>query len=121
MAGQARRDTRGHGRSSQGGRSWPVVAVASAAAYGSTTDTRQSGSDLATLTPDTETRATYRNLLLRGLAPDEAANLTAYLCGIQLAETAWTIREVNRILFLRELNRTGRFGELDGHPASEPN
>ena len=94
--------------------------MASAAAYGSTTDTRQTGSDLATLTADTETRATYRNLLLRGLAPDEAANLTAYLCGIQLAETAWTIREVNRILFLRELNRTGRFGDQDGHPASEP-
>lgn len=94
--------------------------MASAAAYGSTTDTRRTGSDLATLTPDTETGATYRNLLLRGLAPDEAANLTAFLCGIQLAETAWTIGEVNRILFLRELNRTGRFGDQDGNPASEP-
>jgi hypothetical protein len=72
------------------------------------------------VTPDTATRATYRSLLLRGLAPDEAANLTAYLCGIQVAETAWTIREVNRILFLRELNRAGRFGDQDGHPAGEP-
>ena len=32
------------------------------------------------------TRATYRNLLLRGLAPDEAANLTAYLAGIAVGE-----------------------------------
>jgi hypothetical protein len=76
--------------------------------------------ELATVAPDMAPRATYRNLLLRGLAPEEAANLTAYLCGIQVVETAWTIREVNRLLFLRELNRTGRFGDHDGQPASEP-
>jgi hypothetical protein len=60
------------------------------------------------------TRATYRTLLLRGLAPEEAANLTAYLCGIQIGSQPWKLDEVNRILFLRELQGAGRFGIDDG-------
>ena len=59
---------------------------------------------------DPATRATYRLLLLRGLAADEAANLTAYLCGLPVGEAHWTLSEVNRLLFLRELSRTGRWG-----------
>jgi hypothetical protein len=50
-------------------------------------------------------------LLLKGLAPEEAANLTAYLCGIQVGEQRWTLKEVNRLLFLRELQRTGRLDD----------
>jgi hypothetical protein len=61
-----------------------------------------------------ETRATYRTLLLRGLAPDEAANLTAFLCGIQVGSQPWKLVEVNRLLFLRELQVAGRFGLNDG-------
>jgi hypothetical protein len=63
---------------------------------------------------DTRTRATYRMLIIRGLAPAEAANLTAFLCGIPVGDQGWSLPEVNRLLFLRELNRTGRFGEDDG-------
>jgi len=55
----------------------------------------------------------YRGLLLRGLAPGEAANLTAFACGLQVGPTQWTIGEVNRLLFLRNLRRTGRIGGLD--------
>lgn len=64
------------------------------------------------------TRAIFRVLMMRGLAADEAANLTAFMCGIPVGERHWTIGEVNRLLFLRELARTGRFGAGDG--ASEP-
>ncbi len=60
------------------------------------------------------TGATYRQLLMKGLAPDEAANLTAFLCGIPVADVHWSLRQVNRLLFLRELARTGRFGSADG-------
>jgi hypothetical protein len=60
------------------------------------------------------TRAIFRVLMMRGLAADEAANLTAYMCGIPVGERHWTIGEVNRLLFLRELARTGRFGAADG-------
>lgn len=56
-------------------------------------------------------RSTYRKLIMRGLAPDEAANLTAYLAGIAVGDTHWTIRQVNQLVFLREMARTGRFAE----------
>jgi hypothetical protein len=60
------------------------------------------------------TRSTYRLLLMKGLAPDEAANLTAFLCGIPVADVHWSLRQVNQLLFLRELARKGRFGRSDG-------
>jgi hypothetical protein len=53
-------------------------------------------------------------LLFRGLEPAEAANLTAFMCGIPVLDQHWSIPEVNRLLFLRELNRAGRFGSDDG-------
>lgn len=83
------------------------------AASGSRTSTRTS--DPATGSPVTpQTRATYRLLILRGLAPDEAANLTAWLCGIHVGSQRWRLDEINRLLFLRELSESGRFGALDG-------
>lgn len=51
---------------------------------------------------------------MRGLAPAEAADLTAFLCGIPVGEVHWSLRQVNRLLFLRELARGGRFGHDDG-------
>jgi hypothetical protein len=60
------------------------------------------------------TRSTYRMLLMRGLAPTEAADLTAFLCGIPIGEVHWSLQQVNQMLFLRELARTGRFGARDG-------
>ena len=72
-------------------------------------------------TPELHTRATYRNLILRGLAPDEAANLTAYLAGINVGETHWTLRQINQLLFLREMNRSGQFAEpVDPTDSLEP-
>lgn len=48
---------------------------------------------------------------MRGLEPEEAANITALMNGIPPTERSWKLNEVNRLLFLRELNRQGRFGE----------
>jgi hypothetical protein len=62
-------------------------------------------------TPELPTRATYRSLIIRGLAPDEAANLTAWLAGIEVGDGHWTLRQVNQLLFLREMNRAGHFAE----------
>ncbi|HEV7810965.1 MAG TPA: hypothetical protein VGO64_10215 [Candidatus Limnocylindrales bacterium] len=53
---------------------------------------------------------------MRGLAPDEAANLTAYLAGIAVGDTHWTLTQINQLLFLREMNRAGGFAE-----PTEPN
>jgi hypothetical protein len=53
---------------------------------------------------------------MRGLEPDEAANLTAYLAGIAVGDTHWTIRQVNQLLFLRQMQRTGHFREAEESP-----
>jgi hypothetical protein len=63
---------------------------------------------------EVDTRAIYRALLVRSLRPAEAANLTAFLCGIPLGEQPWKIDEVNRLLFLRELYSAGRFRPTAG-------
>lgn len=112
MAGQARRGTRGQGRPSHGA-SWPVLAAASAVASGSATDilTTQPGPAAPAGLPTT--RSTYRTLLLKGMAPEEAANLTAYLAGIPIGEANWTLKQINQLLFLRQMQRSGRFGEGD--------
>jgi hypothetical protein len=63
------------------------------------------------------TRSTYRTLVARGLAPDEAATLTAFMCGIPIADARWSLRQVNQLLFLRALVLSGRFGSSDGGAA----
>jgi hypothetical protein len=67
--------------------------------------------------PSQATRQTFRALLRKGLTIGEASNLTAYLCGIPLNDVQWSLAQVNRLLFIRELHRSGRIGE-DG--ASSP-
>ncbi len=62
-------------------------------------------------------RQTVRTLTRLGLTPEEAANLTAFMCGIPLDGAHWSLRQVNQLLFLRELRLTGRFGERDGRIA----
>jgi hypothetical protein len=90
--------------------------VASGVASGSATDTLISPDNRETQ-ESLRTRATYRTLLLKGMAPDEAANLTAYLAGIPIGESHWTLRQVNQLLFLRQMQRTGRFGnEVEATP-----
>jgi len=115
MAGQAPRGARRTARSSRVGSSWRGTTEASAVA---------SGSDIVTTTPSSPTalpghpiQSTYRKLIMRGLAPDEAANLTAYLAGIAVGDTHWTIRQVNQLVFLREMARSGRFTEPAEPPA----
>jgi hypothetical protein len=33
------------------------------------------------------------------------------MAGIQVGESHWTLRQVNQLLFLREMNRSGHFRE----------
>ena len=109
MAGQARRGAQGQ-RSSRGASSWPVLAAVSAAGSGSATATSSPAAS-PEATPELPTRATYRSLIIRGLAPDEAANLTAYLAGIGATGANWTLKQINQLLFLRQMNRSGHFRE----------
>jgi hypothetical protein len=61
--------------------------------------------------PSLAPHRTYRALLRKGLTITEASNLTAYLCGIPLNDVQWSLAQVNKLLFVRELHRTGRIGE----------
>jgi hypothetical protein len=58
--------------------------------------------------------AAYRQLLMRGLAPGEAANIIAVKRGIPVGATPWTVREINHLLFLRAMRDAGSFGPDDG-------
>ncbi len=59
---------------------------------------------------------TYRALIRRGLGSTEAANLVAYLNGLRVGEASWTLGEINRLLFLRHLYRSGRLAEANQLP-----
>jgi hypothetical protein len=48
------------------------------------------------------------------MAPDEAANLTAWMAGIPVGESHWTLKQINQLLFLRQMQQSGRFGGTDG-------
>ena len=52
----------------------------------------------------------YRHLVSQGFTPDEAGTLMAYLEGLDVAHHSWTLGEVNGLLFIRHLYRTGVFG-----------
>ena len=77
-------------------------------------DTGPSSTSLPEPQTGLATRSTYRHLLMKGLAPEEAANLTAFLAGIPVGEGHWTLQQINKILFLRRMAETGRFGGQDG-------
>lgn len=85
----------------------PGIGVTTLAPSASSTPDRHGTSRLVT-------RSTYRSLVIRGLAPDEAATLTAFMCGIPIADARWSLRQVNQLLFLKALVQTGRFGSSDG-------
>lgn len=114
MAGQVPRGSRGRGEPSRRASSSAAPAAPSADGPGPTsTSSRRTAPTrerIATLPP----RQTYRKLTGLGLSPEEAANLTAFMCGIPIEGAHWSLRQVNQLLFLRELRRTGRFGPRDG-------
>lgn len=51
---------------------------------------------------------TFRRLRAGGLSATEAGNLTARLTGIPPASGGWSVREIEHLLFLRAIRRSGR-------------
>ncbi len=114
MAGRAPRESRGHGRSSRLVSSWPDDDPGSAAASGLTAPPAPPRSETSSPTTSIATRSVYRTFIQKGMAPDEAANLTAFVSGIPVTDLHWSLRQVNQLLFLREMANTRRFGKKDG-------
>ena len=61
------------------------------------------------------TLVTCRELEIRGLTSNEATRLTAYLCGLPTTDLGWSLKQLNRLLFLRRLREAGTF-ESGGRP-----
>lgn len=55
-------------------------------------------------------RMTYRRLRAAGLSEREASSLTAHISGLPMVPRGWQVEEIERLLFVRELVRTGRIG-----------
>ena len=73
---------------------------------------RRKTKGVAPATPPT--RPVYRLLLMKGLSPAEAANLTAFICGLSTTDPRWSLKQINQLLFLRAMQQSGRFGGTDG-------
>ncbi|HEX5239943.1 MAG TPA: hypothetical protein VFW20_03000 [Candidatus Limnocylindrales bacterium] len=61
---------------------------------------------------DFPARSIYRALLVRGLEPAEAANLTAYLAGLPSDGLHWTIAEVEAVV----RQRAAELDQASAHP-----
>lgn len=70
--------------------------------------------------PTPSPRTVWRLLQMKGMTPDEAANLTAFLYGLPTADLRWSLNQVNQLLFLRQMCQSGRFGSGDGGIAPQP-
>ncbi len=120
MAGQAPRGSRGQGRTNRPGTS--VATPAAKTAHGPrssvATSSHAPGRTPAKAPSETPaTRAVYRLLQTKGLTPTEAANLTAFICGLPTTDLRWSLNQINQLLFLRQLRQTGRFDGNDGGPS----
>ena len=128
MAGSVPRGSGGQGRSSRpGSSSIPVDALRTARPGRTsvrTSATPSNGGPLTTpaavpaaspATTPPATRAVYRLLLMKGMSPAEAANLTAFVCGLSTTDVRWSLRQVNQLLFLRAMRQAGRFDDIDGN------
>jgi hypothetical protein len=64
--------------------------------------------------PAPTARATSWDLQLKGLTPGEAASLTAFMCGLPVADLRRSLLQINHLLFLQRLHSLGRFGLGEG-------
>jgi hypothetical protein len=116
MAGQAQRGSLGqrgsrdHGQSSRDVSPVVLVATAVAGAPGF-----EASSSTARQMPTPQ--ADWRLLQVKGMTPNEAASLTAFLYGLPPSDLHWTFQQLNQLLFLRHMRQIGRFSGYHGdHP-----
>lgn len=63
------------------------------------------------------TQASYRLLTATGLSTVEASGLIGYALGLKTGEQPWTLAQVNKVLFLRELYSSDDWGKAERQPA----
>ena len=62
------------------------------------------------------TQASYRLLTATGLTGPEAASVIGYVVGLKPCEQPWTLKQVNKVLFLRELYASPDWGAAERQP-----
>ena len=115
MAGRTQRGPRDQGRSSRHGSPLALAASAPAGGPGSQ-GTGAAPSLQPALRPAQTPRAVSRLLQMKGMTPEEAASLTAFLYGLPTSDLHWTLPQLNQLLFLQRMRLIGRFGDTDGAP-----
>jgi hypothetical protein len=76
----------------------------------------------APLGPDLEpreirTQAAYRLLVADGIAGADATALIGYVVGLSPRESRWSLKQINRLLFLRNLYSSTEWGDTERQPA----
>jgi hypothetical protein len=66
-----------------------------------------------------QTQAAYRQLVADGVTSQEAAGLISYVVGLGPCESRWTLSQVNRMLFLRDLYLNTDWGDSERRPESD--
>ena len=115
MAGQEQHGSSDRARSSRDGSPLVLAAERSAGGSGSApTISTAMPIQAPSPSPTPSPRTVSRLLQMRGMSPDEAANLTAFLYGLPTADLRWSLPQLNQLLFLRQMRQSGRFGPDDG-------
>jgi hypothetical protein len=60
-----------------------------------------------------QTQVAYRELIERGFTEEDASGLIGYAVGLSPCESRWSIGQVNRLLFLRDLYSNTGWGETE--------
>jgi hypothetical protein len=63
------------------------------------------------------TQAAYRRLVADGIHSADAAALIGYVVGLSPRESRWNLKQINRLLFLRNLYLDTKWGEMERRPA----
>ncbi len=64
-----------------------------------------------------KTEPAYRRLIQSGITGPEAASLISYVIGLAPCETRWSLAQVNRLLFLRNLYHDTDWGHSEQRSA----
>jgi len=64
-----------------------------------------------------QTQAAYRFLVASGIRGADAAALIGYVVGLTPCESRWNLKQINRLLFLRNLYSKSEWGEVERQPA----
>lgn len=64
-----------------------------------------------------QTKSAYRSLITSGFSGPDAAGLIGYVLGLPACDSRWSLTQINRLLFLRELYTNSDWGETERRPA----